>query len=96
MRCKASIDVLASVENCWALVMTSTLEHTIWIVSANCAFQRSGETWFLCQSVHVNGMEPVTAIWNTFDLTALIDIGFGGDVPGVSSWIDNTCGLHAV
>ena len=73
--------------------MSATLEHTIWVIPPYRTFQRCREACFLCESIDIDAVEPITTIWDTLCLSTLVSIGFRSQIPGIRGWVDDSSGL---
>lgn len=71
-------------------------EHTVGVVAGNGAFKVFGKSSFIIESIHINGVEEVTAIRPTLDLVTLVVIRFRCEIPGVGRRVDHTSSLLPV
>lgn len=95
MRGESSVYILPAMQQRRSLETHTRLEHSVFIVPSNGTLNCSWKVGLFSQSIHIDGVEPITAIVKTFDLVGLIFVGLGCEVPGISSRVDNSSGLCA-
>lgn len=77
-------------------MVDTPVEITVDVVAGNGAFKVFGESRFIIESIHINGVEVVTTISPTLDLVSLVVIRLCCEVPGVGRRVDHTSSLLPV
>lgn len=73
-------------------MMFPALEDSPRRVISRQTFKRDREVRFFLQRDDINSMNKVTTGAKALGtVVILVDVGFGGKIPGVAFWVDDTC-----
>lgn len=96
VRSETGVDVLTLEQEGRSLVVDTAVERSRWVVSGDSTLEVDWEAGSLGQVVDADGVEVVSSVGSSLGTVGrLVDVGLGGEVPGVGAGVDDTSGSGA-
>jgi len=91
VRSETGVDVLTLEQKGRSLVVDTSVERSRWVVSGDGTLEVDWEAGSLGEVVDADGVEVVSSVGSSLGTVGrLVDVGLGGEVPGVGAGVDDT------